>query len=182
MDTTQARTQHSLDFVTPQKPRYRRTFMKLKDLWITFLILAAGAASAAEKPDVVFIIVDDLNDWVGVMGGHPQTQTPNIDALASQGVLFTIAHCNAPQCGPSRKSLLGGLYPKSTGRYFNSTKRPAFFGDQPMSGITSKHRRITILISASTLCSKAIVWSRVVKSVMAERKKSLMDTSRGRKT
>lgn len=104
----------------------------------SLLFFGSIAGIAAEKKDVVFIIVDDLNDWVGVMGGHPQTQTPNIDALASRGVLFNNAHCNAPQCGPSRKSLLQGLHPKSTGRYFNSTKRPAFFGDQPMKGITSK--------------------------------------------
>ena len=94
-------------------------------------------AEEKQKPNVVFIIVDDLNDWIGVMGGQPQTKTPNLDALAEDGVLFTNAHCNAPQCGPSRESLLRGLYPKSTGRYFNSTRRPTFFGDQPMEGITS---------------------------------------------
>ena len=95
--------------------------------------------AAEKKPDVVFIVVDDLNDWVGVMGGHPQTKTPNIDTLASQGVLFSNAHCNAPQCGPSRTSFLQGLYPRSTGKYFNSTKRPDFFKDQPMSGITTQN-------------------------------------------
>ena len=95
------------------------------------------SAKDSNKPDVVFIIIDDLNDWIGVMEGHPQSKTPNLDALAKGGVLFTNAHCNAPQCGPSRTSLLQGLYPKSTGRYFNSTRRPAFFGDQPMQGITS---------------------------------------------
>ena len=86
-------------------------------------------AEEKQKPNVVFIIVDDLNDWIGVMGGHPQSKTPNMDALADQGVLFTNAHCNAPQCGPSRASLLNGLYPKSTGRYFNSPKRMPFYGD-----------------------------------------------------
>ena len=54
-------------------------------------------AKDAAKPDVVFIVVDDLNDWIGVMGGHPQSKTPNLDALAARGVLFTNAHCNAPQ-------------------------------------------------------------------------------------
>ena len=103
------------------------------------LIYLSFVAISCAKPDVVFIVVDDLNDWIGVMGGHPQSKTPNLDALANQGVLFTNAHCNAPQCGPSRTSFLNGLYPKSTGRYFNSTRRPAFFGDQPMQGITSKN-------------------------------------------
>ena len=103
------------------------------------LIYLSFVAISCAKPDVVFIVVDDLNDWIGVMGGHPQSKTPNLDALAKQGVLFTNAHCNAPQCGPSRTSFLNGLYPKSTGRYFNSTRRPAFLGDQPMQGITSKN-------------------------------------------
>ena len=104
-------------------------------LWFT----AAFPLHAEEKarPDVVFIVVDDLNDWIGAMGGHPQAKTPHLDALAARGVLFTNAHCNAPQCGPSRTSFLYGLYPKSTGKYFNSTRRPAFFGDQPMQGVTS---------------------------------------------
>tara|TARA_Y100001960_G_scaffold122466_1_gene130649 strand:+ start:1642 stop:3051 length:1410 start_codon:yes stop_codon:yes gene_type:complete len=101
------------------------------------LLFVVSPVFAAKKPDVVFIVVDDLNDWIGVMGGHPQSKTPNLDALANKGVLFTNAHCNAPQCGPSRTSLLHGLYPKSTGKYFNSTRRPAFFGGQPMEGITS---------------------------------------------
>ena len=108
----------------------------LQTLVFAFLCILSFAEEK-QKPNVVFIIVDDLNDWIGVMGGHPQSKTPYLDALAKQGVLFTNAHCNAPQCGPSRTSLLHGLYPKSTGRYFNSTRRPAFFGKQAMEGITS---------------------------------------------
>jgi arylsulfatase A-like enzyme len=99
---------------------------------------AADQPQASIKPDVILIVVDDLNDWIGVMKGHPQSLTPNMDALAKRGLLFTNAHCNAPQCLPSRKSFLSGLYPKSTGFYFNNTKRPPFFGTQPMSGRTSK--------------------------------------------
>ena len=108
----------------------------LQTLVFAFLCIVSFAEDK-QKPNVVFIIVDDLNDWIGVMGGHPQTKTPNLDALAENGVLFTNAHCNAPQCGPSRTSLLHGLYPKSTGKYFNSPKRMPFYGDQPTQGITS---------------------------------------------
>ncbi len=79
------------------------------------------ASNATIKPDIVLIVVDDLNDWVGVMNSHPQSLTPNIDALAQQGLLFTNAHANAPQCSPSRQSFLSGRYPKSTGIYFNNT-------------------------------------------------------------
>ena len=72
------------------------------------LLLPSGQAKAA-KPNVLFIAVDDLNDWVGVLGGHPQARTPNIDRLARRGVLFTNAHCSAPGCNASRSSLLTGL-------------------------------------------------------------------------
>ncbi len=72
---------------------------------------------AQDRPNVVLIIIDDLNDWVGALKGHPQARTPNIDRLASQGMLFTNAHCQAPICGPSRASLLTGLYPFRTGNY-----------------------------------------------------------------
>ena len=65
--------------------------------------LALPVASAAAKPDpnVLFIVIDDLNDWVGCLGGHPQTKTPNLDRLAARGTLFRNAHCSAPACNPS---------------------------------------------------------------------------------
>ncbi|MEN8117155.1 MAG: sulfatase [Bacteroidota bacterium] len=68
-------------------------------------------------PNVLFIAIDDLNDWLGCMNDHPNPKTPNIDKLASQGVLFTNAHCQAPLCGPSRASLMTGLRPSTTGIY-----------------------------------------------------------------
>ena len=107
---------------------------------LAMIASTAGAQSdgVEQRPDIVLIVVDDLNDWIGVMGGHPQTVTPHMDALAGRGMLFRNAHCNAPQCRPSRRSLLTGLYPKSTGSFFNSPKRPPFFGTQKMSGKTSK--------------------------------------------
>ncbi|MBB6461863.1 sulfatase [Flammeovirga kamogawensis] len=88
-------------------------------LYITMCILFPLYLTAQEneKPNVLMIAVDDLNDWVGVLGGHPQVKTPNIDKLANQGILFTNAHCQAPICGPSRASLLTGMYPTTTGNY-----------------------------------------------------------------
>src|SRR6476620_12075149 len=83
-----------------------------------FLLLAAAfPITAADKPNVLFIAIDDLNDWVGCLRGHPQVKTPHIDALAARGTLFTNAHCQAPLCNPSRTSLLTGLRPSSTGIY-----------------------------------------------------------------
>lgn len=77
-----------------------------------------GKTHTAKKPNILLIAVDDLNDWVGVLNGHPQAKTPNIDRLARGGVLFTNAHCQAPVCNPSRASLMTSLYPSSTGIYF----------------------------------------------------------------
>ena len=81
------------------------------------LVLLTVCAAAAPRPNVLFIAIDDLNDWVGCMGGHPNAKTPNIDALVARGTLFTNAHCQAPICGPSRASLLTGLRPSTTGIY-----------------------------------------------------------------
>ena len=82
-----------------------------------FSALPAWAQGSGEKPDVLLICVDDLNDWVGCMGGHPQALTPNIDRLAKRGVLFTNAHCQAPVCLASRASFMSGKLPSSTGVY-----------------------------------------------------------------
>ncbi|NHF59535.1 sulfatase [Flavobacteriaceae bacterium TP-CH-4] len=69
------------------------------------------------QPNVLFIAVDDLNDWVGCLQGHPQVQTPNIDRLATSGTLFTNAHTQSPICNPSRTSVLTGYRPSTTGIY-----------------------------------------------------------------
>ena len=72
-------------------------------------------ADTTEKPNVLFIICDDLNDYVTGFGGHPQAKTPHIARLAKTGVSFTQAHCNIPICNPSRASLMSGLYPHTSG-------------------------------------------------------------------
>src|SRR5262249_30399223 len=86
-------------------------------LGVLIAALAPGTARAAEKPNVLFIAIDDLNDWVACLGGHPQAQTPNMDKLAKRGTLFTNAHCQAPLCNPSRTSILTGLRPSTMGVY-----------------------------------------------------------------
>lgn len=85
-----------------------------------FVLSCQGKKESNNQPNVLFIMVDDLNDWIGCMGGHPDTQTPNIDKLASEGVLFTNAHCTAPLCSPSRISIVTGKYPTSSGFYMNN--------------------------------------------------------------
>src|SRR5262245_20615151 len=82
---------------------------------------ACGAAPAAEqaKPNVLFIAIDDLRDWVGYLGDN-QVKTPNLDKLAARAVHFTRSYCAAPVCNPSRTALLSGLRPGSTGVYANN--------------------------------------------------------------
>ncbi len=92
---------------------------------LTFLLVTLiGCPSpvAAEKPNVLFIAIDDLNDWVGCLAGHPQARTPNLDRLASSGLLFTNAHCPAPACNPSRTSVFTGISPHRSGLYRNGQR------------------------------------------------------------
>lgn len=88
--------------------------------WVSGLIFPVAAALAAapsSRPNVLFIAIDDQNDWIGHLGGHPQAKTPHIDALAARGTAFTNAHVQATLCNPSRASLLTGMRPSSTGIY-----------------------------------------------------------------
>lgn len=98
----------------------------LLGLWFT-----PSAAIAAEKPNVIFVIFDDLNDWINGMDGHPQSLTPNLDRLRAKGVTFTNAHCTSPICAPSRPSMLTGLYPSTSG-YFDEDGDAGFWYDNPV--------------------------------------------------
>lgn len=96
-------------------------FKLLLTLIIILPILTFIEVRAAERPDILFIMIDDLNDWVGPLGGHPQVKTPNIDRLAARGITFTNAYTTAASCNPSRTSLMSGLRPSTTGVYGNAT-------------------------------------------------------------
>ena len=76
-------------------------------------------AAQAPKPNVLLIIADDLNNWIGPMGGNAQVRTPNLDKLAARGVTFRNAQCAAPLCNPSRTAFLSGMRPSTTGIYHN---------------------------------------------------------------
>ena len=114
--------------------------LMIKRIFFAFgflLIFLNGPALglATEKPNIVLISIDDLNDWVGCLDGHPQARTPNIDRLAEMGSLFENAHCQSPVCNPSRASMMTGRYPHTTGVYFLSPdlkKAPVLKGVKTM--------------------------------------------------
>lgn len=103
----------------PKHPTNNETpnFMNVKKLIPIILTMLLFQLQAQEKPNVLFIAIDDLNDYVNCMGGSIKVPTPNIDRLAQKGTLFTNAHCQAPICGPSRASIMTGLYPSTSGNY-----------------------------------------------------------------
>ena len=90
-----------------------------------------------EKPNIVFISIDDLNDWVGFLG-YDDVFTPNMDRLAKNGFSFTNAHCPAPICGPSRTAILTGMRPVTSGVYDNNIK---FSKDLPNVVTLTEHFR-----------------------------------------
>ena len=83
--------------------------------------VASAPVTPAERPNVLFITIDDLNDWVEPLSGHPQAVTPNFNRLAQRGINFVDAHCNVPICSPSRTSFMTGLYPENNGVFTNGT-------------------------------------------------------------
>ncbi|HEY5622530.1 MAG TPA: sulfatase [Gammaproteobacteria bacterium] len=93
-------------------------------LAVAGLILCVSSqalAQFANRPNVLFISIDDLNDWVGPLDGHPQARTPNIDRLAAQGMVFTNAHAPGVICNTSRTAIMTGISPASAGVYGNQT-------------------------------------------------------------
>jgi arylsulfatase A-like enzyme len=82
-----------------------------------FSFTVVSGENKPAKPNVLMIVIDDQNDWVGPLGGHPLVKTPHLDALAARGTTFLNAHCQSPLCNPSRASALFGLRPSTTGIY-----------------------------------------------------------------
>ena len=98
----------------------RRDFLRLT------LLGTAAAAIGSElesdrRPNVLFIALDDLNDWIKVLNPNAPVRTPNIERLARRGTLFTHAYCASAACNPSRTAILTGLRPTTSGVYGNKT-------------------------------------------------------------
>ena len=79
------------------------------------------------KPNVVFLAVDDMNDFVGCLDSRPNAITPNIDRLAARGVCFTNGHAAGVFCAPSRAAIFSGQYASTTGCY----ETPNYFVHHP---------------------------------------------------
>jgi len=88
-------------------------------LWPGLATPALHAKTTPERPNVLFISIDDLNDYVSILDGHPQAKTPNLERLAQMGLRFTNAHTASPVCNSSRCALMTGRYPHETGIYQN---------------------------------------------------------------
>jgi len=100
---------------------------------LSLLLLGAAYAAAPQKPNVLFIAIDDLRDWVGYFGRNPQARTPNIDRLSKMGVSFSRAYCASPSCNPSRAALMSGLRPSTSGVYENNIDfRPHISADKAL--------------------------------------------------
>ena len=102
----------------------------LKPFLTALFFLTFGLAlQAQDRPNILFIIADDLNDMPLHPAGKPHVPTPNFDRLAARGVSFTNAHCNAPICAPSRSSMMTGLYPQTSSLYwFEDYRQNAILG------------------------------------------------------
>ena len=93
----------------------------LKSLLLVFLLTTLGCEMPKENPpNVLLIMIDDLNDCIETLKGHPQSLTPNMRKLAQSGVAFLNAHTNAPMCGPSRSSMMMGVYPHHSQNFFQA--------------------------------------------------------------
>ena len=94
------------------------------------LVLLSVAACSSDKeaaelikhPNVLFISLDDMNDWVGPLAGHAQALTPSLDSFAESGVNFTRNYAPSPGCNPSRSATLTGLHTYNSGMYSNYQK------------------------------------------------------------
>lgn len=107
----------------------RRRFLAGAGAGLAWWPLSRWAWGLESRPNVVFISIDDLNDWVSVLDGYPGVRTPNLERLARRGVTFARAYCSAPACNPSRVSVLAGLRPSTSEIYTNHEKLRAYLPD-----------------------------------------------------
>ncbi|MDB4271202.1 sulfatase [bacterium] len=99
-------------------------FSSLAALGVSFL---TASVAHAKQPNVLFLAVDDMNDWIGCLNTTPSAITPNIDRLAARGVNFTNAHTPGVYCAPARAAIFSGQFASTTGCYQSAD----YFTDHP---------------------------------------------------
>lgn len=92
-----------------------------------FVVFMSAGTACAKQPNVLFLAVDDMNDWIGSLGATPRAITPNLDKLAARGVNFSNAHTPGVYCAPARAAIFSGQYASTTGCYRSSD----YFTDHP---------------------------------------------------
>ncbi len=91
-------------------------------LWVSFQpVVFAQENKPPSSPDVLFIVIDDLNDWISLLDPESPIKTPQMERLAKRGMLFTKAYCISAACNPSRTATLTGLRPSTSGVYGNNS-------------------------------------------------------------
>jgi arylsulfatase A-like enzyme len=102
----------------------RRTFLKNLAMGVAGLVSNTSVSSVGEsarrRPDVLFIAIDDMNDWTTLFDAKNPIKTPNLVRLAKRGMFFTKAYCAAPACCPSRAAIMTGIRPSNSGVYENN--------------------------------------------------------------
>ncbi|MEC8557432.1 MAG: sulfatase [Planctomycetota bacterium] len=90
-------------------------------LWLVVAVLIANLPANDTRPNVLFIYLDDMNDWISLLDPSSPIKTPNLERLARKGTLFSKAYCMSAACNPSRVATLTGLRPTTSGVYGNKT-------------------------------------------------------------
>ncbi len=114
----------TLKFLLPPTQAFLLSFL----VAALIIVDTAAAEPEQERPNIVFISIDDLNDWNSVYGGYPGVETPNLDRLAGNSVTFLRSYCASPRCNPSRVAVMFGKRASTTGVYNNQQ----FMGDSPV--------------------------------------------------
>ena len=96
------------------------------------LLVSCSSPGEPAPPNILVISLDDMNDWIGPMGGHPQAQTPHLDSFAQSAVTFQRAYTASPSCNPSRTAMFSGKAPWITGLYQNNQAWRQVVGDEQM--------------------------------------------------
>ena len=129
------------------------------------------------KPNVLFIAIDDLRDWVGFLGDK-QVKTPNLDRLAKRGVVFTNSHCAAPVCNPSRTALMSGRRPSASGVYTNGNDwRPVISPEWTLTGTFRQAGDHVCGLRGTSPCMKRFSRNRAASSKRASPPRSRPSTA-----